>query len=217
MINYDLIETNFWNKEEPLPSSSILMYTYILYRLKTSNETEVTISDTEMVKKLSITRPSLSSSRKILSSFNLISFNHRNGKPCRYSININIRKHEGSSKHQPNPKVSTKKNSKPTAILKESKPSQKPKNDFSSLLNENKNIPTWEVFLQFATTLQDYELDLNSKIREKYENWLENKWCNSLGRPITDWKIVLKKAMPFIKNNESSLATKIPKIQRPEI
>jgi hypothetical protein len=57
-------------------------------------------------------------------------------------------------------------------------------------------------------SLPEFEMELESKVREKYDNWVKSNWTNSLGRPITDWKTVLKKAMPFIKNNESSLASK---------
>lgn len=81
----------------------------------------------------------------------------------------------------------------------------------------NENIPEWEIFFEYSQSLPEFEIELESKIREKYDNWVKSNWTNSLGRPITDWKTVLKKAMPFIKNNESSLASKIPNIQRPKI
>lgn len=243
MSDYSTLTKNFWELSitESLNASSILMYLYILHKLSNAEGNEATISDTEMVKKLSLTRPSLSNSRRILLDNDLINYSFKKGKATQYSLVTSFSNLENKSKKSilPNQSDNLEQSPQSTLIKKGNKliipgennaekRAKKKKEDKAlsiepellepiSPIKLNENIPEWSVFLEYSQSLPEFEIELESKIREKYDNWVKNNWTNSLGRPITDWKTVLKKAMPFIKNNESSLASKIPNIQRPKI
>lgn len=240
MNDYSTLAKKFWDLSsiESLNASSILMYLFILHKISSTEESRITISDTEMVKKLSLTRPSLSNSRRILFENGLINYSFKKGKATEYSLITSSSRLENKSKKSISLKQSeslgqsslTKKeteevipgenNAEKKDIKKrnnKSLPKEKKTLEPIPSIKLNENIPEWEIFFEYSQSLPEFEMELESKVREKYDNWVKSNWTNSLGRPITDWKTVLKKAMPFIKNNESSLASKIPNIKRPKI
>lgn len=240
MNDYLTLSKKIWEMEvtETLNASTILMYLFILHKLSNVEGNEVCITDTEMVKKLSLKRSTLSNSRRILQENELINYTYKNGKATRYNLKISSLELENKSKKSNLTKQSenleqsslTKKENE-GLISGENNAEKKDKKKRSNKalpkepeslkpipsIKFNENIPEWGVFLEYSQSLPEFEMELESKVREKYDNWVKSNWTNSLGRPITDWKTVLKKAMPFIKNNESSLASKIPNIQRPKI
>ena len=84
---------------------------------------------------------------------------------------------------------------------------------------DDKNIPDFEEFMEYAKTLESYEVGLDSEIQSKYENWKNNGWRNGSDRLITNWKSSLKSALPFMKNtqNKDTLSIQsIPNIKRPK-
>ena len=240
MNDYLTLSKKIWEMEvtETLNASTILMYLFILHKLSNVEGNEVCVTDTEMVKKLSLKRSTLSNSRRILQENQLINYTYKNGKATRYNLKISSLELENKSKKSISLKQSeslgqsslTKKeteevipgenNAEKKDIKKrnnKSLPKEKKTLEPIPSIKLNENIPEWEIFFEYSQSLPEFEIELESKVREKYDNWVKSNWTNSLGRPITDWKTVLKKAMPFIKNNESSLASKIPNIQRPKI
>lgn len=240
MSDYSILTKKFWemNIIESLNASTILMYLFILHKVSNTEENRITISDTEMVKKLSLTRPSLSNSRRILFESGLINYSFKKGKATEYSLITSFSKLENKSKKSTflkqyeNVEQSSLTKKENEGLIPEENNAEKKnkkKKENKTLPKEaellepitpiklNENIPEWSMFLEYSKSLPEFEIELESNIREKYNSWVKSNWTNSLGRPITDWKAVLKKAMPFIKNKESSLASKIPNIQRPKI
>ena len=84
---------------------------------------------------------------------------------------------------------------------------------------KNSKIPSLEEFMEYAKSLEGYELELELIINEKYESWINNGWKNTSNRPISNWKSTLKSTLPYLKNTsgENSLSLQdIPNIKRPE-
>ena len=84
---------------------------------------------------------------------------------------------------------------------------------------KNSKIPSLDEFMEYAKSLEGYELELELSISEKYEVWINNDWKNTSNRPISNWKSTLKSTLPYLRNKseENSLSLQdIPKIKRPE-
>jgi hypothetical protein len=63
----------------------------------------------------------------------------------------------------------------------------------------NIEIPTFDEFLGYAKTLNNYHSKLDFSIKEKYDSFKNNDWKNSADRPIINWKSLLEKQLPFLK------------------
>ena len=84
---------------------------------------------------------------------------------------------------------------------------------------KNSKIPSLDEFIEYAKSLEGYEVELDLNISEKYESWINNGWKNTSNRPISNWKSTLKSTLPYLKNanGENSLSLQnIPNIKRPK-
>ena len=234
MYYLELID-RFWdfNQKVRLGSSAISLYLYLLKLGKDNDSYKVVISDVALGNALGITRKTIRPTKEKLRELGLIEFESKSGFPCYYRILQNY------SFDIPIPeKIETEKinkvqsleivekqetlkrnNSSDEVVPKISKSSDKVSITHTSKISKSKIIPELEEFIQFATTLEDYQPLFDAVIEEKYHSWLENDWRNSSGRPISNWKSSLKSILPYLKNSKKDDAvsvTSIPNIKRPK-
>ena len=223
----------FWgfNQKISVGPTGISMYLYLLKIAYDNERYDFKISDVAISKELGLTRKTVKSTKEKLKSLGLIQFQTKNGLPCSYRLILDyplpvsdpknvkkeeIKKEEIIQKEEglvfPSPTVS------PIQILSENL-NQEDEVQSSREKGNNKNIPSWKEFIEFAQTLEIYNQQLDFEIQTKYESWKNNEWKNHADRPITNWKSVLKSALPFMKKTtESSMLSlkSIPNINRPK-
>lgn len=211
---------NFWkiNQKQSLGSTAIAMYLYLLKIWEENGQKDFKLSDIQLAKNIEVARQTIKPTRNKLSESGLINFNAKNGSACSYSILENTQNH-----FIPKEKVRKKIRVKNSIPKKE----EILGDDFNKIpiLNSNKEelfhheIPSLEEFLDFAKSLDSYNENLDYLIEEKYKIWKENSWKNAYGRPIANWKTLLKSSMPYLKNAtiSSREKPKIPIVERPKI
>ena len=234
MYYLELID-RFWdfNQKARLGSSAISIYLHLLKLGKDNDSYKVVISDVALGNALGITRKTIRPTKEKLRELGLIEFESKSGFPCYYRILQNY------SFDIPIPeKIETEKinkvqsleivekqetlkrnNSSDEVVPKISKSSDKVSITHTSKISKSKIIPELEEFIQFATTLEDYQPLFDAVIEEKYHSWLENDWRNSSGRPISNWKSSLKSILPYLKNSQiddTVSVDSIPNIKRPK-
>lgn len=200
----------FWdfNQKIHLGSTAITMYLYLLKIGYDKKHNGFKISDVAISKELGLTRKTVKSTKEKLKYFGLIQFETKNGSPCSYKLVLNysfkLTFKDYEMKELPKTKQSVKK-MKSSAIV-----------DHKDLIPTD--IPTFNEFLEYAKTLENYEFQLDSKLQVKYETWKKRGWRNGLNRSITNWKASLKSALPFIKKTDSNTLSlqSIPKIKNPK-
>ncbi|AZA47105.1 hypothetical protein EG346_02340 [Chryseobacterium carnipullorum] len=227
----------FWgfNQGIHLRPTAIAMY---LYLLKTSYDNErydFNISDIVISEDLGLTRPTIISTKEKLRSLGLIHYQTKNGFACYYRLILDyplisvskkvkkevVNKEQFAQKAEEiatHPRVvdsiqNLTKNTDQEIEVK-SIPFQSAKEK-----RNNEDIPTMEEFINYAQTLDSYEVKMDFSIKEKYETWANNNWKNSSDRQITNWKSSLKSTLPFMKNNikdKSISLQSIPNIKRPK-
>lgn len=188
------------------------MYFYLLKTGYTQDRYDFKISDVVIAKELGLTRKTVKSAKQKLEIFGLIIYKTQNGLPCYYRLVLDY------PFQLPDPLIEM--------IIE----TEEATNDFletdeqvTQALTEMKvagNIPTINEFLDYAVTLDSYDLTLDPIITEKYKSWINDKWQNSAGRPITNWRSLLKSIIPYLKFNDDmhlSSAEDIPKIERPDL
>lgn len=223
----------FWvfNQKISVGSTGISMYLYLLKIAYDNERYDFQISDVAISKELGLTRKTVKSTKEKLKSLGLIQFQTKNGLPCSYRLILdypltvsepkNVKKEElwkeeFIQKEEelvfPSPTVP------PIQILSENL-NQEDEVQSSREKGNNKNIPSWKEFIEYAQTLEIYESHLDFEIQTKYESWKNNGWKNHADRPITNWKSSLKGTLPFMKQTteSSTLSLKsIPNINRPK-
>ena len=182
MSDYATLTKNFWELSivESLNASSILMYLFILHKVSSTDENRITISDTEMVKKLSLTRPSLSNSRRILFEGGLINYSFKKGKATEYSLITPFSILENESKK--NTFLRQSENLEHSSLIKKenggvihgennAEKKDKKKKENRTLPKEtelleplppiklNENIPEWGIFLEYSKSLPEFEIE----------------------------------------------------------
>ena len=234
MYYLELID-RFWdfNQKARLGSVAISMYLHLLKLGRDRDDYKVVISDVALGNALGITRKTVKPTKDKLRELGLIEFESKSGVPCSYRILLNysfdIPKSEKTETEKiekvPSLEIVEKQetlkrnNSSDEVVPKISKSNDKVSITHTSKISKSKIIPELEEFIQFATTLEDYQPLLDSVIEEKYHSWLENDWRNSSGRPISNWKSSLKSILPYLKNSKKDDAvsvTSIPNIKRPK-
>jgi len=210
MYYLELIK-QFWefNNKNKIGSTRISMYLYLLKMGYENDSYSFQISDIEISRDLGLTRKTVRYTKEILKDLGLIQFETKNGIPCHYRLILNYPLHISK------PKKTKKENLKTEKFAEKIDNSQiKNQTDFFT-----QKIPSFEEFIEYARTLDNYELKLDFEIQSKYEDWKKNEWKNGSNRPITNWKSSLKSSLPFmknkIKNHQLSLAS-IPNIKRPK-
>lgn len=224
----------FWgfNQKISIGSTGISMYLYLLKIAYDNERYDFQISDVAISKELGLTRKTVKSTKEKLQSIGLIQFQTKNGLPCSYRLILdypltvsepkNVKKEElwkeeFIQKEEelvfPSPTVP------PIQNLSENT-DQKVEEQSSREKANNKNIPIWEEFIEYAQILEIYEQQLDFEIQTKYESWKNNGWKNHADRPITNWKSALKSALLYMKNiadrSEFSIEN-IPNIRHPKL
>lgn len=229
-MKYIELISNFWeyNKKDSLGTSTIIFYFFLINKWYLKNEESFFLSDIEISKSLRINAVTIRSVKKILQEKGFINYQTRNGVPCRYEITSRFPLETLDEQNQANnpvidvktaPKQNTKKSKKvnkkttnPTHIQSEV---DKVIVKSNVLENNAKDIPSKDVFLDFAKKLPNFESHLENKIVQQYDIWLKNNWNNRLNRPITNWENSLKNILPYLLDEHSKELKKIPTIKPP--
>ena len=210
MYYLELIQ-RFWdfNHRIPIGSTGISMYLYLLKNGYENDRYDFQISDILIGKELGLTRKTVKATKEKLKNLELIQFQTKNGIPCSYRLVLDYPLNISE------PTILKKKEFKTEQSSQEIKKTSTPIPSGSFI----QNIPSIEELVEYAKTLDNYEVELDSKIQSKYEKWKNNGWKNSSDRPITNWKSTLKSTLPYLKNateGESLSLQSIPNIKRPK-
>lgn len=224
-MSYSELIKQFWkyNEKEPLGAVTVAFYLFLLELWAKSEGKDFNLSDSEICKKLKITRPTINTLRQKLSNLEMIKYQPQNGLPGCYKISTEYSLM--SSSFEKSEKTISKKK-KPVE-----KPEQKRENiQKKELISDNQtlfsnafvgnsastpmpeNFPSLEEFMLYAETLENYIPELVDLIKIKYDSWLGNGWKNGYGKPITNWKSSLKNIMAFLQSELHSGATISSKI-----
>lgn len=66
----------------------------------------------------------------------------------------------------------------------------------------SKQVPTFEEFKKHSDSKK---LDVNqTKLKLKYDSWVENNWHDGNGKPVKNWKSKLTATLPFLLNDKST-------------
>ena len=247
MYYLELIK-RFWdfNKTAKISPTEISLYFYLLKMSYENDRYDFKISDVELGKELGLTRKTIKSTKEKLKNLGLIQFQSKNGLLSHYRLvlnysfkiepDISIKKEESTNVEEPlNPKTSIISTETIPSIQNaleiitkveinsdvkaSSESSQKQKLELEQQNLKNSKIPSLDEFMEYAKSLEGYELELELSISEKYEVWINNDWKNTSNRPISNWKSTLKSTLPYLRNKseENSLSLQdILKIKRPE-
>jgi hypothetical protein len=239
MYYLELIQ-RFWdfNQKRSIGSPGISMYLYLLKIGFDNDRYDFKVSDVVLSKELGLTNKTIKSTKEKLRSFGLIQFETKNGFPGYYRLRLDypleisasekIRKEKSEAEKLiqqleefviPATKISAFEIlPKTTDRDVEAKlPQTTPPATIQ--ISNNLVIPNFEEFMEYARTLENYEVELDSEIQAKYQSWVNNGWKNSSERLITNWRSSLKSALPFMKNSdkiEKLSIRSIPSIRRPK-
>lgn len=218
MIYLELIQ-RFWdfNKINQIGSTGISMYFYLLKIGYDNHRYDFHISDVTASKELGLTRKTVKSLKEKLKNFGLIEFQTKNGLPCYYRLLLDYPLK--IAKLEKIQKVRIENSSfSPTSGTVDILPPPQQQQLSPPVINQ-KSIPSFDEFIEYAQTLETYESELDSFIKEKYKVWVRNDWQNSSNRRITNWKSSLKSILPYMKAEDKNLQlsiTNIPYIKRPK-
>ena len=230
-MKYLALIENFWkiNQNQSVGSNAIAMYLFLLKVWNEKGQKEFKLSDVKLAEKLELARQTIKPTRNKLFKLGLINFNIRNGAACEYFIIQDFQNQKKAnslefSKDSIDNKTTKRTDKELKEVIKTQNENLKnnSKTAQSSLSQnqdlKNNEIPNFKEFLDFAKSLEIYTPNLDVLIEEKYNKWIEDDWKNSYGRPINNWKLLLKSTIPYLVNNlnYSSIELKIPKIQRPK-
>ena len=158
------------NQQTPLGANTIALYMVLLNQYLT--EKEITISDYELTKVLSLARQTIITAKKKLKAHGIIDFSARRGFSSTYTLLFNEKIEKEEEKN----------------IIKEEKNEKKTEN--------NGNYPTFSEFFAYAQSLPSYKPKADEVLREKYKKFSESNWTNR-GFPISNWKQIVKNGLPF--------------------
>lgn len=214
--------SKFWEYNERLPfgSSAAVVYTFLVHKWYQNKYEDFILSDIELSKELKLAINTIKAVKEKLQEHKLIQFEVKIGHACSYKLvtdnsvqeieKILIQKNDAEKKKE--------RNSDSTLKKKNITPQVPVEIELTKIIPDiHSDIPSFDEFLTHAKSLKNYISSINSKIEEKYNNWIENGWNNGYNRPITNWKSALKSTMPYIidsKDNEEQI--NIPIINRPK-
>ena len=204
----------FFNESRPIGSTAISMYLYLLKIGHSQDRYDFKISDVVIAKELRLTRKTVKIAKQKLQGLGLIRYEIKNGLPCYYRLVLDY------PFQLPDPRTEMIIETEGEAMHIFEEVDVMEANQSLTEIKVTRNIPTTNEFLNYAATLDSYDLTLDPIIMEKYKSWINDKWQNSAGRPITNWRSLLKSIMPYLKFNDGlhlSSAEDIPKIERPDL
>lgn len=219
-MKYLDILSKFWEYNERLSfgSSAAVVYTFLVHKWYQNKYEDFILSDIELSKELKLAINTIKAVKEKLKDHKLIQFEVKIGHPCYYKLltdfsapeieKILIQKNDAEKKKQRN---------SDSTLKKKIVTPQVPVEPTKVIPDINTDIPPFDEFLTHAKSLRNYTTSIDSKIEEKYNNWIENGWKNGYDRPITNWKLALKSTMPYIidsKDNKEEI--NIPIINRPK-
>lgn len=222
-MTIDKLIQRFWNHSYfgALGTSSVSIYFYLLWQLKNNQAKEFSLADTQISKDLGISRNTVRLCREKLKREGLLYFEIPKGGSVQYDF----------EKLKESTKTETKSDDLQKEKLNAKKPKQikltetkLPKSEVVQPVAEIPKldseiiIPTFDIFLSYAKTLDFYQENMQNALEEKYRSWLENGWKNALGKPITNWKLSVKNLIPYLQNAPSNSISlqKVPNISRPK-
>jgi hypothetical protein len=169
----------FWqtNEKQALGSSATALYFFILYLWKKNNYKEVEISEYKLTSSLKLARQTIHIAKKQLAKAQLISYSTKVGFAAKFKILSDIENKSSITKD----------------FLK----------SIDSVPEEENNLgyPSFHEFIKYTETLDLYSDELYEKVEIQYHNWQDANWKNALGRPILDWKKLIKNKLPFFRNS----------------
>ncbi|MCC2590033.1 hypothetical protein [Chryseobacterium sp. MFBS3-17] len=228
MYYLELID-RFWkfNQNNDLGSTAIAMYLFLLKTGYENNRYDFKISDIVTSKNLGVTRKTVKTTKEKLRNYGLIQFETKSGYPCYYRLIlhyplkvIEVEKQEKTIIER-NSKCKSNDLEKTIRIREnESKSKNKVFNSGKTKSTvKNNDIPSLNDFIEYAKTLDSYNKSLDNQLKTKYESWLKDHWRNKSGKPISNWKSILKSILPYLINHDENktLTQSIPSIKRPQV
>jgi len=218
-MKYLDILSKFWEYNERLSfgSSAAVVYTFLVHKWYQNKYEDFILSDIELSKELKLAINTIKAVKEKLKDHKLIQFEVKIGHPCSYKLltdfsvpeidKIVIQKNDAVKKKRRNSDSNLKKKIVTPPVQKE---------QTKTIPDINADIPPLDEFLTHAKSLRNYTTSIDSKIEEKYNNWIENGWKNGYDRPITNWKSALKSTMPYIIDSKQNEQINIPIINRPK-
>lgn len=215
--------SKFWeyNLNTPLGTSSISLFLFLINKWSKNKQQEFILSDVKLSRELKIAINTIKVARAKLKNAGFIQVQVQNGIPCKYNI-ITEENLQNSSEIRTNQEIKNKpipkkKKVNPIPELEEKTlpikaTAEQPVTETNQEvidIQRNSNIPSFEEFVEYAQTLSMYMPELDLKIKAKYEEWVSKDWKNGIGRPITNWKMTLKNAIPFMMETSNSNSEKI--------
>lgn len=204
----------FWsfNHFNKIGATAISVYLYLLKTANDNQRYDFKISDLAISKELGLTRKTVGKTREKLRRLGLIEFWVRKRVACSYRLIVNYPVHflEADERKDVISEISDQLSE--AGIVQHN-------NSLSESVDNDKVIPSFDEFLEYAESLEQYEPQLYLGVKAKYEFWKNNDWTSTANRPITNWKSSLKGALPFMKNltsAESISLQSVPDIKRPK-
>lgn len=193
------------NSKNKIGATTITVFTFILYKCEDPQK-EIVLSDYEMARELGLSRQTVITAKNKLKLLGLLDYHRNPGFPNRFILKENELLKEAPKELDIKRVPAEKFN-----------PIQAPKNIAANSLSKH---PTLKQFMDFAKTLKDYSEKIDDLLIQKFHQWENSDWKNSLGKPILNWQIVLEKNMIMFDShrsiNNNSLAN-IPNIKRPKL
>lgn len=211
MYYLELIE-RFWkfNRIAKISPVEISLYLYLIKLGNDNNRYDFKIADKELGVELNLSRTTIRSTKKKLKKAGLLQFQSSNSYPCHYRLLLDY------PLEIPSHTKTSNENTKKSDLYKPALAKITPRIEHQNI--KNGDVPSLDEFIEYSRTLEGYESYLDLFITEKYESWISKGWKNTSNRPISNWKLTLKSALPYMKNsnevNPISLQD-IPNIKHP--
>ena len=236
-MKYLELLSKFWNSNN-FDSKSTLLYLFLLHYGNEIGNQNFKLSDVFLSEKLNIKIPTIRNAREKLCNYGLIQYQTQNGTPCLYTIIEDSEVPDGDTqikktrKERKRPKEIVSKKilkesfqkspKKQAGNTREEKTEEIAEITFSkkslvSQIQTNPNLPLFDEFLTFAKTLKNYSSELDIKIEDKYNMWVQNNWKNETDRPITNWKALLRNLLPYLNDSNNKERVELQNIERPKI
>lgn len=193
------------NSKNKIGATTISVFIFILYKCEEPKK-EIVLSDYEMARELGLSRQTVITAKNKLKLLGLLDYQRNPGFPNRFILSGNELLKEIKKE------VDIK-----TIPAAKFNPIQAPKNVAS---NSQSKHPTLMHFMDFAKTLKDYSEKLDDLLIQKFHQWENSDWKNTLGKPILNWQTVLEKNMIMFDSHRSfnnNSPSKIPNIKRPKL
>jgi len=193
------------NSKNKIGATTITVFTFILYKCEDLQK-EIVLSDYEMARELGISRQTVITAKNKLKLLGLLDYQRNPGFPNRFIL-------KGYELLKEKPKIIERKEIPIEHLNRIPEPKIIATNSLSK-------FPTLQQFMDFAKTLNNYSEKLDDLLVQKFHQWENSDWKNSLGKPILNWQSVLEKNLCMLEISlpkENQIHYKIPNITRPKL